>query len=190
MSVVIKQKNPGWLKKLLQRYENDAVLAVGYPATETGGIKYPDGTSVIMVAAVNNFGANIQHPGGTSYVIRDGKAQFVSSSFVGPVHGITGAHQIDIPARPFMTDGAQPALEATTPIAEALIPAINAGKATPEQVLEKMGPFAAAAFRQTITEGAWEPNSSATERRKGSSKPLIDTGLMRNSLTYAVRKGK
>lgn len=57
MSARVVQSNPGWLERLLRRYKDESVLAVGYPASETGGIKYPDGTPVTLVAAVNNFGS-------------------------------------------------------------------------------------------------------------------------------------
>lgn len=154
MSVEIKQRDPGWLKRLLQRYSSGSVLAVGYPASETGGIRYPDGTSVIMVAAVNNFGSSTR----------------------------------GIPARPFMIEGAEPAIEATAPIAAALIPALNAGRATAADILGDMGPFAEAAFKEKITQGPWEPNADSTVAEKGSSSPLIDTGLLRNSLTHVVRR--
>lgn len=155
MSVVIRQKDPSWLKRLLKRYESDSVLAIGYPASETGGLRYPDGTSVILVAAVNNFGSASR----------------------------------GIPARPFMTEGADPAIKATAPIAEALIPALNAGKATVEDILKEMGPFAEAAFKEKITEGPWEPNAQSTIDAKGSDRPLIgEQGLLRNSLTHVVRK--
>lgn len=154
MSVEIKQKNKGWLQKLLKAYDNQDVLAIGYPASETGGLRYPDGTGVILVAAVNNFGSA-------------GRG---------------------IPARPFMTEGAEPAIEATQPIAAALIPLLNQGKVTPAQILKDMGPFAEAAFKAKLTEGPWEPNAPSTIADKGSSRPLIDTGLLRNSLTHVVRK--
>lgn len=35
----------------------------------------------------------------------------------------------------------------------------------------------------------WAPNAPATIRAKGSDKPLIDTGELRKSITYVVRKG-
>jgi len=35
----------------------------------------------------------------------------------------------------------------------------------------------------------WAPNSPATIARKGSNKPLLDTGELRKSITYIVRKG-
>lgn len=153
MSVKIRQKNPGWLKHLMSRYRTRDVLAVGYPASETGSIAYPNGTPVVLVAAVNNFGSV--------------------------------ANQI--PARTFMTDSQEPAIEATQPIAETLIPLLNEGKITVPEILEKMGPFAEAAFKDTITNGGWAANAPSTVAAKDSAQPLIDTGLLRNSLTYVVR---
>lgn len=38
--------------------------------------------------------------------------------------------------------------------------------------------------------GQWAPNSKATIRRKGSSKPLIDSAQLRRSVTYRVEPGK
>jgi hypothetical protein len=35
--------------------------------------------------------------------------------------------------------------------------------------------------------GEWKPLSAATIEKKGSSQPLIDTGTLRNSITWAVR---
>lgn len=34
--------------------------------------------------------------------------------------------------------------------------------------------------------GSWAPNSAETVRRKGSDKPLIDTGALRRSITFEV----
>lgn len=35
----------------------------------------------------------------------------------------------------------------------------------------------------------WDPNSPSTIKRKGSDKPLIDTGEMRKAITYVVKEG-
>lgn len=155
MSVVIKQTNKGWLEKLLKSYGQEAELAIGWPrSTEAVGIRYPDGTSVVLVAAVNNFGSSSR----------------------------------GIPARPFMSESAQPAVIATQPVAETMIRIVNRGKATIEDALTEMGPYAVGAFQTTITDHAWVPNAPRTVLEKGSDKPLIDTALMRNSLTFVVRK--
>ena len=155
MSARVVQSNPGWLERLLKRYKDESVLAVGYPASETGGIQYPDGTPVTLVAAVNNFGSQSR----------------------------------GIPARPFMEAGAQAALAGDAgKIAAELVPLLNEGKITIEEILEHMGPFAEGAFKAAFTGNEWAPNAQSTIDAKGSSQPLIDTGLLRNSLTYVVRK--
>lgn len=153
--VVIKRKNPGWLEKLLARYRNESELAIGWPAgSRATSIRYPDGTSVVLVAAVNNFGSQSR----------------------------------GIPARPFMTESQAPAIAATAPVAAKLMPQLNAGRISAAEILERMGPFAVGAFQTTITDFAWTPNAASTVADKKSSKPLLDTGLMRSSLTYVVRK--
>jgi len=45
-----------------------------------------------------------------------------------------------------------------------------------------------ALIQKAILEGNWEPNSPRTIARKGEeARPLIDTGHMKNSVTYVVR---
>lgn len=155
MNARVVQSNPGWLERLLKRYKDESVLAVGYPASETGGIQYPDGTPVTLVAAVNVFGSQSRN----------------------------------IPSRDFMTAGAAAALAGDAgKIAAELVPLLNEGKITIEEILEQMGPFAEGEFKAAFTGNEWAPNAQSTIDAKESSQPLIDTGLLRNSLTYVVRK--
>jgi hypothetical protein len=150
----VVHSNPGWLAKLLRSYENKEVLAVGYPASETGGIRYPDGTPVILVAAVNNY----------------------------------GSQSMGIPARPFMQEGAVAALSGDAgKVAAELVPLLNQGKITAKEILRQMGPFAEASFKGVFTGVAWVANADYTVLMKGSAQPLIDTGLLRASLTHVVR---
>lgn len=58
MAATIKQKNPGWLDRLKKRRKSSKIVAVGFPAGEAGGLRYPDGTAVIDVATYNNFGTD------------------------------------------------------------------------------------------------------------------------------------
>jgi hypothetical protein len=99
-----------------------------------------------------------------------------------------GSGSRGIPARPFLAVGAKDAVTATAPIAKALAPALNAGKISKAGILEHMGTTAVDAVKNRITAGPWEPLKAATIADKGSSRPLIDTGLMRNSITHIVRE--
>ncbi|MPW31953.1 hypothetical protein F9L16_23650 [Agarivorans sp. B2Z047] len=58
MPVSIKRTNPGWLKRLTKSMESQEQLAVGIPVNSEGSsAKYEDGTSILLVATVNNFGS-------------------------------------------------------------------------------------------------------------------------------------
>ncbi|MGH8441068.1 MAG: hypothetical protein ACRERW_18770, partial [Pseudomonas sp.] len=99
-----------------------------------------------------------------------------------------GSQSMGIPARPFMTEGAKAALAGDAgKVAETLVPLLNEGKITVAEILKKMGPFAEASFKGVFTGVAWTPNANYTVEKKGSSQPLIDTSLLRNSLTHVVR---
>lgn len=58
-----------------------------------------------------------------------------------------------------------------------------------ERAAGLMAETAKAALKDTITTGRpeWPPLSAATIARKGSSKPLIDTGEMLNSVDYRIK---
>lgn len=99
-----------------------------------------------------------------------------------------GSSSRGIPSRPFMQQSAEPAVVATAPVAAAMVKAVNRGKATIEDALKEMGPYAQGAFQTTITDYPWLPNAPSTIAAKGSAKPLIDTSLMRGSITWIVRK--
>lgn len=94
-----------------------------------------------------------------------------------------------IPARPFMTEGGKAAMQGdTASVAKGLIPLLNDGRITKAEILKQMGPFAEAAFKGVFTGVAWTPNADYTIKKKGSAQPLIDTALLRNTLTHVVRK--
>lgn len=191
MSVKITQSNPGALKKILARYKNSQELAIGYPVgTEGVSTRYPDGTPVLLVAAANNYGATINHPGGTPYTITKQGVRFVSKDFVGPVSGVTKPHTIKIPARDFMNQGGVRALEKTQPISAKLVKKLNRGEITITEILKILGPVAVAEFQQTIIDIKDPPNASSTVAEKKSSNPLVNTSLMNQTLTSSVRNSR
>lgn len=56
--------------------------------------------------------------------------------------------------------------------------------------LEKIGMIVRDKIKDNFTDpnNGWAPNSDATIAQKGSDKPLIDTGALRNSIDYIVDK--
>ena len=64
--------------------------------------------------------------------------------------------------------------------------AIAAG-GTAESALDELGVLVKGLVQDEIVQGGFAPNAPATVLRKGSAQPLIDTGLMRQSVKYVVR---
>ena len=68
--------------------------------------------------------------------------------------------------------------------------AVNAGKMTVDVALGRLGAMATniskKAFR-TKGFGKWQDIKQSTKDRKGSSAVLIDTGTLRNAITWSVR---
>lgn len=60
------------------------------------------------------------------------------------------------------------------------------GKLTKEQALEQFGLWVQGEIQKRIAQGISPPNAQSTINAKGSSKPLIDTGQLRSSVTFGV----
>lgn len=58
----------------------------------------------------------------------------------------------------------------------------------PEQILNEISAMAVGDVQENITNGDFVPLKPKTIKRKGSSKPLIDTGRLRQSITGVVRE--
>ena len=62
---------------------------------------------------------------------------------------------------------------------------------TAETILKQTGAFGVSLVQEKIGSGSFEPNAPSTIRKKGSDHPLIDTGRMRQSVKYVIkRKGE
>jgi hypothetical protein len=143
------------------------------------------------LGATHEFGADIKHPGGTSYgyaskaaADRD-EVRFLKDGAGYMVLGVTQPHDINIPARPWL----EPGVESATPEVLATIQdGMDEGK-TMDQIIESIGVVAEGAVKVYMTELKTPPNAASTIRNKGSSNPLIDTGAMRQSVTHKVSVG-
>lgn len=59
----------------------------------------------------------------------------------------------------------------------------------PSLALDVLGMYIEGQIKARIAKGIDPPNAPSTIARKGSSKPLIDTGQLRSSITYEVENG-
>ena len=94
---------------------------------------------------------------------------------------------VHIPARPFLRmsvdDNASKIKSFLQEKKKDLVRGISA-----EQVLKEIGIFQKDLIQEKITDGSFAPNAASTVKKKGSSKPLIDTGRMRQSVNYEIKQ--
>lgn len=91
-----------------------------------------------------------------------------------------------IPKRPFMR---QTYAKYIVPVSKIIMKEYDyvlRGKSTARNSLNRVGEWYVGKMKYTITNGNFIANKPATIRRKKSSRPLIDTGEMRNSITKRV----
>jgi len=125
------------------------------------GVLSDAGSFVLMKAVVNQYGAKVWRKGGG---------------------------YITIPARPFMTDGVDYALsQGLDEIIKKAVVAILKG-ADERAALRLVAEWLIGKIKGNFTRpgNGWIANAPATIRRKGSARPLIDTGELRGSIKYEI----
>lgn len=91
-----------------------------------------------------------------------------------------------IPERPFMRNSVRNNRNKYQTILRAEAKHILLGDTSLSSTLRKLGQVGMQDIRAEISALMSPPNSPVTIARKGSSKPLIDTGKMRQAVTYKV----
>lgn len=179
MSTKLIDRDLGW-KEFVQNVARmgDARVKVG---VMDDGEDYPEGITVAEVAAINEFGTE------------DGR----------------------IPERSFLRSTFDEKREELLVLAEMLTQRILFGKSTVEDAMNVLGATLASAIKKTIADGVDPPNAESTARRKAATgktakyfnkpaetlgdalaqvgalaavKPLVDTGRLMGSITWAVEK--
>ncbi len=141
-----KQLGP-YLRRMEEQLAKAKTVDVGFLA----GATYPDGTSVPLVAALNEFG--------------NGKA----------------------PPRPFFRNMIAEKQGEWGPASADLLKANNYDAA---RTLDQVGAAIAGQLRQSIVDFDGAPLAPSTVKAKGFATPLIDTGLMSNSVDHRVNGGE
>lgn len=91
-----------------------------------------------------------------------------------------------IPERPFMRNAARNNAAKYLKIAADQVIPVLTGKVSLRGFLSKLGELGKQDIQNEITSLSSPPNSPVTIALKGSSKPLIDTGEMRQSVTWKI----
>lgn len=96
-----------------------------------------------------------------------------------------------IPARPFFAQTVQVHEEEIREAAVSEAEKVLRGNEKAQQAFREIGTDVQKKVQKRIDEGQFVPNAPSTIKRKGHDHPLIDTGTMRDSISYTIcEKGK
>jgi hypothetical protein len=164
MATVLEEHDRG-LQRILKETASfkDGYVCVGFfegKELEDGGI------TLAGIAAVHEYGATIDNGWGK---------------------GI----RIVIPERSFIRGWAADKREEIGRVCGNLYNRVVSGEISADKALHELGQYGVAGIKKKIDEGPFVPLAPSTLRlrRHGGSKPLIDTGYMRNSVRSEVRHG-
>lgn len=119
----------------------------------------------------------------------------INNAALGYIHNF-GIPSANIPARPFMEPGIIAVKDRIVPYLESAGRAAVTGNANGvEKNLTAAGIVAASGIKSKIDAGPFvplKPSTIAARKRRGrtGTKPLIDTGQLRNAITFVVRGAK
>lgn len=94
------------------------------------------------------------------------------------------------PSRPFMRDSVDDNYEKIMSFCRGKLQELANGSTDTEKMLNAIGAMQVGLVQETIRSGNFVPNAPSTIRRKGSDKPLIDSGLMRQSVHFVITEKK
>jgi hypothetical protein len=104
---------------------------------------------------------------------------------IGMIHEF-GAPRANIPERPFLIPAIIQGAGEITELQQQYMRRVQLGTATKAYALSKLGELGVRLVQQNIRHGYFKALKPATIRRKGSSKPLIDSQQMIRSVTYEL----
>lgn len=94
----------------------------------------------------------------------------------------------NIPARPFMHQTRERNEKRVLGLSKKLLKNLSNGSTTAIDAIKKFGVTYEGAMKRIFIEGSFAPNALSTIRKKKSSRPLIDTSLLRQSIKFKVAK--
>ena len=174
------------LLEVAKRLGKGDLLKVGF----LEGATYPDGTPVAQIAAVQEWGGEIDVPARTQDLhFKQGKNGEVGNRFVKKnkadfVQTVTiPAHKIVIPPRPFF----RKMIWAQSKGWGALVStSLKKNNYDLEAAMTATGEMIRGQLQNSIRQLTDPPLKQSTVRAKGSEKPLIETGHMLNSVDFEV----
>lgn len=103
---------------------------------------------------------------------------------IGAIHEFGAKH---IPERSFLRVPLRNNQKEFAAAFRRIMPKVANGELTMDQALDQIGAKAAGVSQEAISAGIEPANAPSTVKRKGSSKPLIDTGSLRQAITWVIK---
>jgi len=91
------------------------------------------------------------------------------------------------PSRPFMRMSVDDNQSAINQMCQSQMKRLKDG-ASAEDILTRLGVMQKGLVQKKISDGGFVPNADSTVKRKKSSRPLVDTGMLRASVNYEIQK--
>lgn len=141
------------------------------------GIFGENGSEILMIANVQEFGCNIQ----------------VTPKMRNYLHAISlhlkkNTKEIRIPERSFIRSGFDDREDKIRNEANKLLKRVLSFELDVGRFFDALGEIVVGQLQEYMTDLKTPPNHPFTVRQKGSSNPLIDTGRLRQSIAFRVKR--
>lgn len=123
-------------------------------------------------------------------LVRDGSKQHsegITVFQIGMIHEF-GVPEKNIPRRSFIRVPIENNIKEITKLIENNHRLVSENAMSAKVALDRIGIKAQNTIKESFRNNDWKANSRATIKRKGSSRPLIDTGQLIGSISYIVEK--
>lgn len=136
---------------------------------------------------IGSIRVRVGYVGSAADAVHDDESGLTNAE-LGIIHEF-GAPAAGIPARSHIRKTFEDKIDELKGMQLKLAKLLLADKIDVDRAFNTLGAWAVSAIKTTITQGKVEPPlKPATIARKGSSKPLIDTGQLVNSITWEVHR--
>jgi hypothetical protein len=170
MSVKQIEIDKGWNKILKQHKINSIEIETGL----WGSGDNPK-NNLAYLGSIHQYGATIK-------VTEKMKGYFAANFLIRKSN-----RPIIIPKRPFVSNAMDKNESKIKNFIKNEYTKVVDGKQTFKKAMDRIGVMHEGQMKKSIVEFTYTPNSSMTATIKGSSKPLIDTGTMKNFIKYKVK---
>lgn len=148
---------------------------LGRRRLEIGILSGESDSEILMIAGVHEFGCKIE-------VTPKMRAWFAYQGY--PLKQTT--REINIPERSFLRSGFDASLDDIYHQCTRLLDKVIQLELTVDAFFDVLGQYIAGKLQEYMTDLDDQPNSQMTIERKRSANPLIDSGRLRESITYRV----